>query len=61
MREAFIENFASRHELGGACCVFRRGEKIVDLWGGLRNKTTENHGSKTPWLLSGRRAKASLP
>jgi len=27
-------------ELGGACCVFRRGEKVVDLRGGIRNKQT---------------------
>lgn len=38
--DAFVENFTKRHELGGACCVYRNGEKIVDLWGGTRNKTT---------------------
>lgn len=40
VREAFAENFSRRHELGGACCVYQRGEKIVDLWGGVRNKAT---------------------
>jgi CubicO group peptidase (beta-lactamase class C family) len=40
VREAFVENFVRRGELGGACCVFHRGEKIVDLWGGIRNKRT---------------------
>jgi CubicO group peptidase (beta-lactamase class C family) len=40
VREAFAENFTRRHELGGACCVFHRGEKAVDLWGGVRNKLT---------------------
>ena len=40
VRDAFAENFSRRHELGGACCVYRRGEKVVDLWGGLRNKST---------------------
>jgi CubicO group peptidase (beta-lactamase class C family) len=40
VREAFIENFFRRGELGGACCAFLRGEKIVDLWGGIRNKQT---------------------
>ena len=38
VREAFVENFTRRHELGGACCVYRHGEKIVDLWGGVRSK-----------------------
>jgi CubicO group peptidase (beta-lactamase class C family) len=40
VREAFVENFARRRELGGACCAYRRGEKLVDLWGGVRNKLT---------------------
>jgi CubicO group peptidase (beta-lactamase class C family) len=40
VREAFAENFARRHELGGACCAYYHGEKVVDLWGGSRNKQT---------------------
>jgi CubicO group peptidase (beta-lactamase class C family) len=40
VREAFAENFDRRHELGGACCVYRRGERVVDLWGGVRNGKT---------------------
>ena len=40
VREAFAENFARRRELGGACCAYHRGEKVVDLWGGIRNKQT---------------------
>ena len=40
VREAFAENFARRGELGGACCAYHRGEKVVDLWGGIRNKQT---------------------
>jgi CubicO group peptidase (beta-lactamase class C family) len=40
LREVFAENFFRRHELGGACCVYHRGEKVVDLWGGVRNEAT---------------------
>ena len=40
VREAFADNFVRRRELGGACCAFHRGEKVVDLWGGIRNKRT---------------------
>jgi len=40
VREAFADNFSRRHELGGACCVYVHGEKVVDLWGGIRNKQT---------------------
>jgi CubicO group peptidase (beta-lactamase class C family) len=44
VRDAFAQNFSVRHELGGACCVYHRGEKVVDLWGGVRNKLTNE-----PW------------
>jgi CubicO group peptidase (beta-lactamase class C family) len=44
VREAFEENFARRRELGAACCVYLRGDKVVDLWGGVRNKAT-----REPW------------
>ncbi len=40
VREAFVENFTHRNELGAACCIYYRGEKVVDLWGGVRNKET---------------------
>lgn len=44
VQEAFIENFTRRHEVGAACCVYYRGEKVVDLWGGVRSKA-----SGEPW------------
>jgi CubicO group peptidase (beta-lactamase class C family) len=40
VRDVFADNFVRRRELGGACCAFHRGEKVVDLWGGVRNKQT---------------------
>ena len=40
VREAFAENFANRGEIGAACCVYHKGEKVVDLWGGVRNTAT---------------------
>jgi CubicO group peptidase (beta-lactamase class C family) len=40
VRDAFAENFSRRHELGGACCIYKDGEKVVDLWGGIRNNAT---------------------
>ena len=40
VRAAFEENFDRRGELGGACCAYCHGEKVVDLWGGVRNKAT---------------------
>jgi CubicO group peptidase (beta-lactamase class C family) len=44
VRDAFAENFTRRKELGAACCIYYRGEKVVDLWGGVRNKLTAE-----PW------------
>jgi CubicO group peptidase (beta-lactamase class C family) len=40
VREAFIENFTRRGELGGACCIYQDGEKVVDVWGGLRDRAS---------------------
>jgi len=37
---AFTENFTLRSELGGACCAYVAGEKVIDVWGGVRNKAT---------------------
>jgi CubicO group peptidase (beta-lactamase class C family) len=44
VRGAFADNFARRRELGGACCAYRQGEKVVDIWGGIRNRQTGD-----PW------------
>lgn len=44
VQAAFIENFQTRHELGGACCVYERGDKVVDIWGGIRDFATA-----APW------------
>jgi CubicO group peptidase (beta-lactamase class C family) len=40
VRDAFVENFERRGELGAACCVYHRGERVVDLWGGIRDAKT---------------------
>ena len=40
VRDAFAENFECRNELGAACCIYHRGERVVDLWGGVRNEDT---------------------
>ena len=44
VRWVFAENFTRRHELGGACCAYVHGTRVVDLWGGIRNGTTGD-----PW------------
>jgi CubicO group peptidase (beta-lactamase class C family) len=42
--DEFRRNFAERHELGAACAVYHRGEKVVDLWGGHRDRA-----GRRPW------------
>jgi len=51
VREAFAENFARRAELGGACCAFHHGKKVVDLWGGIRNKQTGERWEQDTMVL----------
>jgi CubicO group peptidase (beta-lactamase class C family) len=40
----FVCNFTERGELGAACTIYYRGEKVVDLWGGYRDPQ-----KKLPW------------
>jgi CubicO group peptidase (beta-lactamase class C family) len=44
VRDAFAKNFSDRKELGAACVVEIRGERVVDLWGGVRDRAT-----REPW------------
>ena len=44
MRDVFRANFVEHGEAGAACCVVRRGEVVVDLWGGVRD-----HRTGAPW------------
>lgn len=40
VRTAFEENFRRRREVGASCCIYHEGEKVVDLWGGVRDQVT---------------------
>ena len=40
----FRRNFEERGEIGAAVAVYHRGEKVVDLWGGIRDL-----GTNSPW------------
>jgi len=51
VHDVFTENFTKRRELGSACCVFYRGEKVVDLWGGVRNKATGESWQENTMVL----------
>lgn len=44
VRAEFERNFTERGELGAACAAYCRGEKVVDLWGGYRDRKL-----RAPW------------
>jgi CubicO group peptidase (beta-lactamase class C family) len=37
----FRKNFVQRREIGAACTVYHRGTKVVDLWGGYRDRKSQ--------------------
>ena len=43
VREAFAKNL-SESEVGAACCVYWKGEPVIDVWGGLADRDDER-----PW------------
>jgi CubicO group peptidase (beta-lactamase class C family) len=51
VRIAFIQNFSQRNELGAACCIYHGSEKVVDLWGGIRNKATGDRWEEDTMVL----------
>jgi CubicO group peptidase (beta-lactamase class C family) len=44
VRERFEKNFADGLEVGAAFAAYHRSRKVVDLWGGIADETTER-----PW------------
>jgi len=40
VRYAFAANFAARGDVGAACCVYRAGRPVVDLWAGAADPST---------------------
>ncbi|MBX3027156.1 beta-lactamase family protein [bacterium] len=46
VREAFADNFARHGESGAACCVYRDGRVVVDLWAGVAD-----HATGRPWRM----------
>ncbi|GAC1325872.1 MAG: serine hydrolase domain-containing protein [Thermoleophilaceae bacterium] len=44
VRRAFDHNFARHGEIGAACAAYLRGRKVVDLWGGHRDRS-----QREPW------------
>ncbi|MGG0727831.1 serine hydrolase domain-containing protein [Bacillus paramycoides] len=62
VKDAFIENFTTREELGAACCIYYNGECVVDLWGGYRDHQTKEFWTEDTAVLifSGTKGFAAL-
>jgi CubicO group peptidase (beta-lactamase class C family) len=41
VKEEFVRNFTKRKEIGASCCIYYNGVKVVDLWGGYKDKKTK--------------------
>lgn len=51
VQDAFAENFATRGEIGATCAVYYHGEKVVDLWGGHRDRARAMRWTKDTRVL----------
>jgi CubicO group peptidase (beta-lactamase class C family) len=51
VKEVFQENFKKRNEVGAACAVYYQGHKVVDLWGGYRDKDKKELWEKNTMCL----------
>jgi CubicO group peptidase (beta-lactamase class C family) len=47
VRDAFADNFAADREIGAGFSAYHRGEKVVDLWGGIADAD-----ANAPWTES---------
>ena len=49
--DEFERNFDERGEVGAALCVYKDGQPVVDLWGGLANKQTQDEWQEDTIVL----------
>jgi CubicO group peptidase (beta-lactamase class C family) len=62
VRYEFARNFSDRKELGAAFAVYHRGRKVVDLWGGHRDRKREHswHADTLTTIFSSTKGIAAL-
>ena len=41
VKEEFANNFIKHGEIGASICIFYKGKKVIDLWGGYKDKKTK--------------------
>jgi CubicO group peptidase (beta-lactamase class C family) len=56
VRDEFKRNLTKRNEIGAACAVYYKNQKVVDIWGGIRDKKRhvpwEEHTLVSGWSSS---------
>lgn len=58
VQSAFEDNFRRRGELGAAVCVYKDGEKVVDLWGGHKDLERTIHWERDTIVIMNSVAKS---
>jgi CubicO group peptidase (beta-lactamase class C family) len=52
VRDAFATNFEQHGDIGAACCVYLRGQPVVDLWGGARTAGGQPYTPETLQMVA---------
>lgn len=60
VKEAFYDNFIHRNEEGAACSIYYKGEKVVDLWGGTKDKNNPWKQDTMALIFSASKGLASM-
>jgi CubicO group peptidase (beta-lactamase class C family) len=49
--EAFLQNFENGKEIGAALCIYHKGEKVIDIWGGYARKKEKQSWEENTLVL----------
>lgn len=60
VKDEFQNNFDMRKELGAACTIFYKGQKVVDLWGGYRKSNKKWQKDTQVLIFSATKGIASI-
>jgi CubicO group peptidase (beta-lactamase class C family) len=50
--DAFARNFTDHSDVGAACCVYRDGAPVVDIWGGLADRDTRREWARDTIVIT---------
>lgn len=50
--DAFARNFVDHGDVGAACCVYRDGKPVLDIWGGLADRETAREWARDTIVIT---------